>query len=72
MDEHSDDPRQREVGGIRYLRGQGRAMQQKQTKSTTVVETKRTERKEPSQPKERRLHLDTLESRVAPSALWGD
>jgi hypothetical protein len=47
-------------------------MEQKQPKSTLVVESKQIERKEPSQPKERRLRLDTLESRVAPNALWGD
>ena len=45
-------------------------MEQKQPKSTQI-EPKQTERVE-KQPERRRLRLDTLETRVAPNALWGD
>ena len=45
-------------------------MEQKQPKNK-MIEQKPVERVE-ERPERRRLRLDTLESRVAPNALWGD
>jgi hypothetical protein len=46
-------------------------MEAKQPKQNNPIETKRVERLE-ERPERRRLRLDTLESRLAPNALWGD
>jgi hypothetical protein len=46
-------------------------MEQKQPKTQVTIEPKQVEREE-ERPERRRLRLDTLESRVAPNALWGD
>jgi hypothetical protein len=46
-------------------------MERKQPKQNPTNEPKPVERVE-ERPERRRLRLDTLESRLAPNALWGD
>jgi hypothetical protein len=46
-------------------------MERKQPKQWVTIEQKPVERVE-ERPERRRLRLHTLETRVAPNALWGD